>query len=306
MVLNPDARHILFITSSRIGDAVLSSGLPDYMVAQCPDAKFTVCCGPLAVPLFEGFPALERIIPIEKQRYNRHWLDLWRKIRKTRFDAVVDLRNSIVSRLIRARQRFIAGRSVDKTQHKVVQNASVLGLSDHPPAPRLWFTAAQEKQAALFIPDGPPVLGVGPTANWAEKMWPAERFAGIVDWMTSDDGLMPGARVAVFAAPGEEEPARRVLDCVPEDRRLDIIARTDPGTAAACLARCAFYIGNDSGLMHCATAAGTPTLGLFGPGYPDIYRPWGTYATYVSTPEKLMELLTVEAVKKAIERHFLF
>ncbi len=32
--------------------------------------------------------------------------------------------------------------------------------------------------------------------------------------------------------------------------------------AAACLQRCALFVGNDSGLMHLAAAAGTPTIGL--------------------------------------------
>ena len=298
MALNPESKHILFITSSRIGDAILSSGLLDYMQETCPDAKFTICCGPLAVSLFEGFPALERIIPVKKQKYNKHWFDVWRQVAGMRFDIVVDLRNSAVSRLIRARQRFIYGRSVDKAQHKVVQNASVLGLKN-PPNPRLWFTQTQQDSAKKLIPDGTPVLGVGPTANWAGKMWPAERFIEIISWMTSENGLMPHARVAVFAAPGEEVAARAVLASVPKAKQLDIIAKTDPGTAAAALARCDFYIGNDSGLMHCAAAAGVPTLGLFGPSYPHIYRPWGEYSAYVSTPESYDELINFEGYDSA-------
>ena len=35
------------------------------------------------------------------------------------------------------------------------------------------------------------------------------------------------------------------------------------------------YVGNDSGLMHLAAAAGTPTLGLFGPSSASEYGPAG-------------------------------
>ncbi len=311
-----EVRHILFITSSRIGDAVLSSGLLNYMVQNYPKAKITIACGPLAVSLFEGTPQLERIIALNKQKHNGHWVKLWKDVVGTRWDIVVDLRNSAVSRFIRAKKRYIFSKHINKKAHKVMQNAAVMRLSSVP-APKLWFSAAQEEKAKMLIPDGAPVLGIGPTANWAGKTWPAERFNEIIAFMIAAGGKMEGARVAVFAAPGEEEAARQVLASIPQDKALDIIAKTDPGTAAAALARCDFYIGNDSGLMHCAAAAGVPTLGLFGPSYPHIYAPYGATSDYARTPQSfdelidfdgyssktcgsLMETLSVDMVKKKL------
>ena len=55
---------ILFITSTRIGDAVLSTGLLDHLVRTYPDAKVTVACGPHASPLFAAAPNLERVLPM--------------------------------------------------------------------------------------------------------------------------------------------------------------------------------------------------------------------------------------------------
>ncbi len=309
---------VLFITSSRIGDAVLSTGLLSTIAQTHPEARVTIACGPLAASLFEGYPNLEKIIALKKQTFNRHWISLWRQVAGTHWDMVVDLRNSAVSRLIRARKRYCPGSAVDSKRHKVEQNAAVMGLADVP-APRLWFTGKQDTVAKILIPEGGPVLGVGPAANWQGKTWPAERFAEIVRDITAPGGILPGARVAVFAAPGEEDIARQVLHSVPADRRIDAIAKGDPGTCAAALARCSFYIGNDSGLMHAAAAAGVPTLGLFGPSYPHLYRPWGPHADYVSTPESydelidypgynpktapcLMESLTVSAVREKLAR----
>ena len=62
-------------------------------------------------------------------------------------------------------------------------------------------------------------------------------------------------------------------------------------TAAACLKQCQLFVGNDSGLMHLSAALGTPTLGLFGPGYEHIYGPWGAHCAYIRTPESREELL---------------
>ncbi|HAY47514.1 MAG TPA: glycosyltransferase family 9 protein, partial [Thalassospira sp.] len=54
-------------------------------------------------------------------------------------------------------------------------------------------------------------------------------------------------------------------------------------TVQACLERSDLYIGNDSGLMHMAAAAGTPTLGLFGPTREENYGPCGPIAAHVRT-----------------------
>lgn len=280
---------VLFITATRLGDAILSLGLADHLVRAYPGARITVVCGPLPAPLFEALPGLEEIVILRKRPWNGHWIDLWRRVRQTRWDMVVDLRNSLVSRLIQARQRFIHGRKIDRTHHKVEQNAQVMGLAP-PPAPRLFLSDDARRQAATLLPPGGPVLGIGPTSNWAAKTWPPGCFIDLIHDLVRPGGPLPFARVAIFAAQDEEHLARPVCDAVPPELRIDLIGRTDVALAGACLERCALYVGNDSGLMHMAAAAGTPTVGLFGPGWPEIYRPWGPSATYVSTPETGAEL----------------
>lgn len=280
---------VLFITSNRLGDAVLSTGLLSYIVRTHPGAAITIVCGTLPAPIFEGVPGLERIITLKKRRWNLHWFDLWRQVVRTRWDIVVDLRDSAVSRLIPARQRFIYSRRIDHNLHKVEQNAAVMNLAT-PPAPTIFPTPEQTSRAQELLSGGGPILGIGPTANWIAKTWPAERFVQLIAALTAPDGILPGARVAVFAAAGEETAAYEVLRSVPPARQIDMIAKTDPGTAAACLARCALFIGNDSGLMHTVAAAGTPTIGLFGPSWPHLYGPWGDHTTFVRTPETFAEL----------------
>jgi heptosyltransferase-3 len=280
--------NILFITSTRIGDAVLSTGILDHMARSYPDALVTVVCGPLTASLFEGYPNIREIIPLKKKKYNGHWVDLWRRVRRKDWDMIVDLRNSALSRFIRAGHKFIYSKRIDQSLHKVEQNAAVMGLN-YIPAPKLWFTTDQMARArALMVPGGK-ILAVGPTANWRAKTWPRENFIEVIKYVTTEK--MPGARVTIFAARGEEEDARAVLESIPADRRIDMIAKGDPGTAAAVLSMCDFYIGNDSGLMHMAAAAGVKTLGLFGPSYPHLYRPWGAHCYYVSTPQTFDQLI---------------
>jgi ADP-heptose:LPS heptosyltransferase len=306
---------ILFITSTRLGDSVLSTGILRYFIEKYPEAEFTVACGPLTASLFEQMAEVNNVIPLKKQLYALHWIKLWMATSGTEWDILVDLRNSLISRTLKAKEKYIWGHPDDK-KHKVEQLGDLIGVSP-PPAPKLWFSKSTARKAEAFVPADGPVLGIGPTANWPGKMWPVESFIALIDKLTAPDSILPNARVAVFAAPGEEEAAYSVLYSVPEGRRLNVIAKASPAIAAAAIQRCALYIGNDSGLMHCAAAAGVPTLGLFGPSWPQLYRPWGPHCAYVSTPEtyaqltsyagydpgkvtdSLMKSLTVDTVVKA-------
>jgi len=284
--------RILFITSTRLGDAVLSTGALAHFIRQYPGAQIAVACGPLVAGLFAGMPGVSRVIPLAKEKYALHWAKLWRETSKTGWDIVIDLRNSLVSRLLLSKKKYIWGRT-DPQKHKVEQIAEVIGVSP-PPAPMLWFSDETRSKAAALVPAGEAVLAVGPAANWAAKTWPAENFTALVERLTAEDGILPRARVAVFAAPGEEETAHKVLGSVPAKRQIDVIAKGAPEVAAAALQRCAFYIGNDSGLMHSAAAVGTPTLGLFGPSWPHLYHPWGRHCAWVSTPQDFNQLVDFE------------
>ena len=279
--------RILFITSNRLGDAILSTGVLDHLHREYPDARITVACGSLATGIFESAPGVDNVIALRKRPWSRHWLDLWLRCFNTKWAVIVDLRNSAVSRLLWSNKRYIWG-GQDATRHKVEQNAQVLGLKN-PPPPRLWPSDAAMARARQLVPPGLFTIAIGPAANWKGKTWPAENFISLIARLRSE--VFKDCRIAVFAAPGEEDEARRVLASVPPGFGLDIIARTDPATAAAALSLCQFYIGNDSGLMHCAAAVGIPTLGLFGPSRPEHYRPWGAKAAYVATPQTMDELI---------------
>ena len=81
---------ILFITATRIGDAVLTTGLLQSLMARHPQAAITIACGPPAAPLFENMPQIAEVIVLRKRRANLHWLGLWAACLGQRWDLVVD------------------------------------------------------------------------------------------------------------------------------------------------------------------------------------------------------------------------
>jgi ADP-heptose:LPS heptosyltransferase len=283
--------RILFITATRVGDAVLSTGLLSYLIGLHPQARITIAAGPVAAPLFAAVPGLERLIAMPKGPYGMHWLRLWRHCVTQRWDLVVDLRRSAIGWLLPARKRLIAPKS-GRPLHRVELLAATLGLEDTPPAPTVWLDPAHRAAAEALIPAGAPVLALAPAANWPGKQWRTERFTELADRLTGARGILPQARIAVFAAAGERAAIEPVLSGIPADRLIDTVGRIDLPTIAACLERCDLFVGNDSGLMHLAAACGIPTLGLFGPSREEHYAPWGPRCGWVRTTESFEALTT--------------
>jgi heptosyltransferase III len=280
---------ILFITATRIGDAVLNSGLLAWLVDTYPGARITIACGPLAAPLFEAVPGLDRIIVVTKRAASTHWLSLWRACAGQVWDLAIDLRGSALTYLLLAKQRKVQWAS-DERQHRVREVARLFDL-DPPPPPRLFTNQSHRDSAQRLIPGGGPVLAIGPASNWWAKTWPADRFAALVQRLTAPEGLLPQARVALFGGAEDRDAMAPILAGIPAGRRLDLAGRINLLEVHACLQRCALYIGNDSGLMHIAAASGIPTLGLFGPSRDERYGPWGANAVAIRTPESFETLM---------------
>jgi ADP-heptose:LPS heptosyltransferase len=272
--------QLLFIGPTRIGDAVLSSGVLAWMLARWPEARLTVAAGPAAAPFYAEVPRLDEIVVLDK-RQGGHWRRLWWKTVGRYWTAIADTRRSAVTWLVPAGRRYVMGYQ-RKAVHKVVQASAMVGAKP-PLTPNVWLGARHRDAAEALVPKGAPVLALAPTANWGGKQWPADRFVALAERLTARGGPLAEARVAVFAGPGEREAARPVLDAVPPARRIDLAEKLDLLTAAACLGRADLFVGNDSGLMHLAAAMGVPTLGLFGPSREEHYGPWGPRARAVRT-----------------------
>lgn len=311
---------ILFITSTYFGDAVVSTGLLGHLIDRYPEARITIICGRQAAPLFTAVPNLERIIPVVKRKHHLHWFGLWRACIGTRWDIVVDLRASALAYLLLAKKRLPFRPVHLQGGHRTAEWAHLLGLETLP-RPRAWIGPEQEAAAAALVPDGPPVLGIGPTANSNGKIWRPEYFAELAQRLTANDGILPGGRIAVFGIAGDTERVQPLLDSIPKERLINLIGRTDLLTAAAVLKRCSLYVGNDSGPLYLSVATDTPGLGLlgpspglFGPKQPPYAAPWAKktaivrtaipYEKLVGTPgydaattDTLMDSLSVDAAE---------
>lgn len=294
---------ILFITATRIGDAVLSSGLIKMLADQIPNARFTIVAGPLAAPLFAHVPGLDRVIVMEKGKGKGHWFKLWNQVRHKKWGLVVDLRGSATALFLRRDKRAIWKKTPGEPVHKVVDAARTLKLEGEPPAPYLYITPEVEALADELLGEGGPILAVGPAANWIGKVWPIERFAQTAAQLLDKDGPLAGGRLLILGGPEDTRMVEELRMASARGRTIDLTGKVDLLTAYACLKRASLFIGNDSGLMHIAAAAGCPTVGLFGPSDERRYGPWGDKAVAVRGPRTFQQFLAVDPELSQAIRH---
>lgn len=285
---------ILIITATRIGDAVLSSGLIKRLVDEIPNARFTIAAGPAAAPLFADVPGLDDIIVMRKEKNGGHWFRLWREVRGRKWGLVLDLRGSAMARFVRTQRRAVKRRSPGEPVHKVIEAAQVLKVEDDPPAPFLFTSEDREDDARTLTAGKGPILAMGPAANWVGKAWPVERFARAAMELLGPQGPLAGGRLALFGGPDDRAYVDEVRKAVPADRCIDLTGRIDLLTVYACLKHARLFIGNDSGLMHLAAAAGAPTVGLFGPSDDRLYAPWGPKTRVVRGPRSFAQFKALD------------
>lgn len=109
---------------------------------------------------------------------------------------------------------------------------------------------------------------LNPGAAWPNKRWPSARLAVVAGALAERHGL----RSVVIWGPGERDLAQEVVAAASGAAVLS------PPTSIAdlvALARgAAIMVSGDTGPTHIAAAVGTPLVGIYGPTRPERNGPW--------------------------------
>lgn len=291
--------RILFITSSRLAEAVISCGILEQLRATYPRARVTVACGAGCAGLFSRLPRVERVINVGKGRSRDfHRFRLWTRLVRQFWDVAVDARGSEITRFLLAGQRkVIRIRKAGVPYYRQLGDA--MGFSPAP-LPVTWTNASDHDEAARRLPDGIAFIGLGPTAASTRKVWPPDRY---IETYHAIEKILPGCRPVIFS--GASDAERLAATAIQSSLGAILMPASLPlPLLAACMSRLRLFIGNDTGLLHLAAASGTPTLGLFGRSRADEFAPAGLHSAAVAAPgppgEAPMDRLTVEKVLAAV------
>ena len=99
--------NILIISSNLIGDNILSTGIIKYFIDRNPNSKLTIIVGPSAAQIYKNFPNLNKLIIINKQKFELHWFEIWKKCFFSKWDIIIDFRSSLISYFLLRKKSYI-------------------------------------------------------------------------------------------------------------------------------------------------------------------------------------------------------
>jgi ADP-heptose:LPS heptosyltransferase len=151
------------------------------------------------------------------------------------------------------------------------------------------LSRGREALRAAGADEGRRVVLVHPGAGSAAKRWPAAAFAEALAGRRN-------VEIVVHEGPADAAPAADLAARLPGARRL---REPDLPALAGALARCAAYLGNDSGVSHLAAAVGTPSVVVFAAANL-AWRPWAPAARVLTVVMDRAEAVDVGAVRAAL------
>jgi heptosyltransferase-2 len=146
-----------------------------------------------------------------------------------------------------------------------------------------------------------PIIAMHPGSGGysTARRWMPERFAQLADTLFYDTG----GQLILLGGPEEAELHQQIFDLMQSQMPVRSFAgKGNIRVAAAILEQADLFIGNDSGLMHLATAVGTPTVAIFGLTNSDA---WGPYIRDPSTQQAVVVKLDLPCMPCFYRDHYL-
>ena len=277
-----------------MGDVILTTPVLSALRTAYPEARITYLAETPFAELLRPHPDVDELLVLDRSKRGSMFR-IYSHIFRSKFDVAIDLfgnpRSAGLTRLSGARLRIggnFRGRKkaythciVDDGQPKTavqfhLQYLKPLEIPAPAVDPYITVTPEEEAWARQYLADlgyrsDRPLVGIHPGASWPAKQWLPERFAGVANRLAAD-----GKQVLFTMGPGEDEHLEMVI------RWCDFpIAQPEVlplRKLAAVLRECTVYVSNDCGPMHLAPAVGTRTVGIFGPGWPDVWFPYAREA----------------------------
>ena len=282
-------RKILIISSNRLGDCILASGLNNFF-NNMESSQITFVCGPVPAELFQFCKNIKNLISLPKQKYSLHWIQLWRKIIFNKWDIVLDLRGSLISYILFSKKKFIY-KDKYKIKHKVETISKLVSNKILAPSIKINHSIMNKNRylnQIIKISNNRKIIMISPSANWIGKIWPIERFELLIRKLKK----LKEFKKAIFIIVGSKDDENNILKLF-DDKSLNLfnlVGKTNLAEIFLIMKKIDLFIGNDSGLMHLAALANSPTIGLFGPSDSSKYGPWGKKTMIIKnkSPNELM------------------
>ena len=275
---------------SNLGDIVLTTPVYTALCDKFPDAVIDIVTSPAGEAIFTGARSKGKIIVRKRRQTLKERFFEVIDFRRERYDLAVDLKNSFLPVFSGARYAFPILPALRRKGHMLDVHMGVIKkLSGKDPFNKRFFITVSEtdKKFVSGIMEGGEFFGekekrtvvINPGAKSHIKRWGVKNYAGLLKKFDRRQGY----RVIMVGGKEDSGMIKDILD-ISGACAIDLSGKTTIGALYELIKHSDVLITNDSGPMHIASAAGTPTVAIFGPSNEKKYGPLAP-GSFVLTPE---------------------
>jgi lipopolysaccharide heptosyltransferase II len=298
-------RHILVVKLSDIGDVLTATPALRALRESFPAACLEALVPSNSAPVLAESPLVDEVIVFDKFQYDRP-IDAFkpssladlvrfaRHLRRQRYDCLIILHHlttrwgtlkyaalAVTSGakarvgLDNGRGWFLTHRARDGgfgARHEVeywLDVVGTIGAETEDTSPEITISENDQIPPPFSPGERCPLVAIHPGSGGYSlaRRWDPEGFARVADALVE----RYGARIVLVGTPADG--VSRVASLM-HSEAINLEGKTNLKQLAAILKGCDLFIGTDSGVMHLATAVGTPLVAIFGPSNHRAWGPW--------------------------------
>ncbi|MDP4280950.1 MAG: glycosyltransferase family 9 protein [Bacteroidota bacterium] len=290
----------LVIQTASIGDVILATPVIEKLHRFFPDVAIDILVKKGNDTLFTGHPFLNRVIVWDKKekKYSRLF-QLAREIRKTKYDAVINMQRFASTGFLTAFSGskirigfkknpfsfFFTHRihhPIGNGIHETVRNLSLIEpLTDSSgQLPRLYPGQADETIALKYAQGR--YYTISPASLWFTKQFPEEKW---IDFIRT---ISPDAKIFLLGSREDESLCDRIIKKSGHSGAISLAGKLSLLASAALMKNARMNYTNDSAPMHLASSVDAPVTVIYCSTVPDFgFGPLSNRSNIIETDEKL-------------------
>ena len=278
--LNVHVARILIVKLDEIGDMVNAVPVFQELKKKYPAASQTLWCKPFVKSLMEPMPAIDHIVLSTKELSGKY--DLIIELRGTFESIGYALLHPPQYRLDRASIRLKNKLNKGVHPHEVFTNLQIIAplLNEIPSEPSilLSFSPSDIITAQQYLTGNKinrfAVFHCG--ARKKLRQWKEANFIQAANYLKKEHALD-----IIFAGDETDIPMISRMQAALDFKSYSVANSFSLSAFGALCKQAQVFLVNESGPLHIAAASGCSVLGLFGPGEPKVFYPWGAKAHYL-------------------------
>ena len=293
-------KKILVIQTASIGDVILATPVLEKLHQYFPDAQLDLLVKKGMESLFKNHPFLNKVVIWDKKTNSYlNYIKIFREVRRTNYDVVVNIQRFFLTGLITAFSRADIRIGFDKNPlsfcftvkiphkidqgiHEIKRNLSLISnlTDENTTLPRIYPSISDLNQVAAISTGR--YYTISPASLWFTKQFPAEK------WIELCRKIPPGATAYLLGSSADQGLCDSLISQAAHPGIKNLAGKLSFLQSAALMMQARMNFTNDSAPMHLASAVNAPVTAIYCSTIPDFgFGPLSDDSRVVQVEDKL-------------------